>query len=94
MTKIDKKQLLLKVAPRRTICEVHREIWDVLDENLENGKVKELCFAKIEEAYVMAKKMNQKLIQYKHDFDENWWEAQQPDILVSKQELRQKRKKK
>ncbi len=55
----------------RTICEVHREIYDILlDANIDSGKIIDL----LEEAYDMGKKMNNKLVQYKKGYDEGWWQ--------------------
>ncbi len=57
-------------GPRRTICEVHRELYRLL--NTEENK--DTVIPLIEEAYVMAKKMNNKLRQYKYHYDDGWWE--------------------
>ena len=54
--------------PKRTICEVLREIWDLTDIH-PNGnpyKTRIKIRIKLEEALVMAKKMNVKLNEY-HD---------------------------
>ena len=54
----------------RTICEVHREIYDyVLDD-----EPKEEIIKLLREAFDLAKKMNNKLVQYKHGYDDDWWE--------------------
>ena len=53
----------------RTICEVHRILYKILEEK----KEKELLVL-VEEAFNMAKKMNNKLRQYKHNYDDGWWE--------------------
>lgn len=83
--------LLTKVNVKRTICEVHREIWDILDQKITDEEIRKECFEKIEEAYLMAKKMDKKLRQYKFNYDDDWWEKQKNEILQSKKELRQKR---
>lgn len=33
--------------------------------------------------------MNSKLIQYKHNYDDDWWEQEQKDIAKEKYKLRQ-----
>lgn len=51
---------------KRTICEVLREIyWYTTDPTIRT---------KVEEATTMAKKMDKKLHQYKHGWDEHEWE--------------------
>jgi hypothetical protein len=54
----------------RTICEVHREMHDLVIEKGYDEKLIRL----LEEAFDMAKKMNRKLRQYKFDYDDGWWE--------------------
>ena len=78
-----------RVANFRTICEVHREIYDILDndEDLEY-EVKDEIIELLEEAYLMAKKMNQKLQQYKHNYDDGWWEKEKKSIIKEKLKLR------
>ena len=81
-----------KVSPSRTICEVHREMYDVFlnDPNIDvdfSNKMIDL----IEEAYIMAKKMNAKLGQYKNNWDESFWEKQRAEIVKEKLERRKRR---
>lgn len=57
----------------RTICEVHREIYDIVLTEVEPS-VANLIIGKLEESYIMAKKMNNKLRQYKFNYDDDWWE--------------------
>jgi len=54
----------------RTICEVHREIYDCVyfDEP------KEKSVEKLQEAFAMATKLVNKLVQYKHGYTDDWWE--------------------
>lgn len=59
-----------KPVPSRTICEVHREIYRELKARDENDPLIE----KLKEAYDMGKKMSNRLIKYKENFDEGWWE--------------------
>ena len=66
-------QLKRQAAPRRTICEVLRELWDlseVTDEDLG-----EEMQARLVDAYTMAKKMARKLREYKHQWPEDFWQA-------------------
>lgn len=64
-----------RVSEFRTICEVHREIHDILinDKSI-SDEVSDKLTELLQEAYVMAKKMNNKLRQYKNNYDEGWWE--------------------
>ena len=38
----------------------------------------------LEEAYIMAKKMNFKLRQYKENYDDDWWEKTRDEIVKEK----------
>ena len=70
---------LRMASSRRTICEVHREIYDACDEmsEREKTKVQELVL----EAFIMAKKMDAKLREYKSDWDEGFFEKN-PDRMA------------
>ena len=59
----------------RTICEVHRQIFQELRRRNQLDPLLEL----LREAYTMAKKMNNKLRQYKHNYDDGWWEEHRLD---------------
>lgn len=67
----------------RTICEVHREIYREIYRLSEDGKIEPEVYAflvtRLEEAFEYAKKMNNKLKQYKHNYDEGWWRAHRLD---------------
>ena len=82
-------QLLCRVAHNRTVCEVMREIWDiseVLDEDLKEEMQKRILIA-----YTMVKKMNRKLREYKHDWDDQFWEINRDyraDFRRSKRKLK------
>jgi hypothetical protein len=80
-----------RTSPFRTICEVHREIYDILHPLREKPK-----FAKaitlLEEAYLMAKKMNDKLFEYKKDWDAGFFKEQDPVKREAKSKLRRSRK--
>jgi hypothetical protein len=72
------------VSAIRTICEVHREIHDILlnidiDEKTANELIRLL-----EEAYHMGKKMDGKLRQYKNNYDDGWWKMEKDAILKEK----------
>ena len=62
------------VNHRRTICEVHREIYDILEVIDINSKTKEKMVDLLEEVFIMGKKMSSKLHQYKFKYDDTWWE--------------------
>jgi hypothetical protein len=49
-----------KANRKRTICEVHREMYDILIEIENTGEAIKL----LQEAFDMAKRMNEKLIEY------------------------------
>jgi hypothetical protein len=61
----------------RTICEVHREMYDIVIEKGYKGNLMpsdEKLIQLLKESFVMAKKMNNKLRQYKFNYDDGWWE--------------------
>ena len=64
--------LIRSSSPRRTICEVHREIYDACDEMQEpdKTKIRELVI----EAFIMAKKMDGKLREYKSDWSAGFFD--------------------
>jgi len=65
---------LNKPHNKRTICEVHRELYKEI-QSLKIKRVKKsVLTTKLKEAFAMAKKMNNKLRQYKHNYDDGWWE--------------------
>ncbi len=78
------------VGHKRSICEVHRELYDLVHANL-SGPALEAFTEKLEEAYAMAKKMQAKLRQYKENYDEGWWERQKEEIVKDKLALREGR---
>ena len=67
----------------RTICEVHREIYreihDLYHKNVLNEESWQFITVRLEEAFEYAKKMNNKLRQYKHNYDDGWWDAHRLD---------------
>jgi hypothetical protein len=74
----------------RTICEVHREIYDLIH-LLPDSEQKNQIEEKLEEAFLMAKKMNAKLRQYKNNYDDGWWERESQEIRDEKYKLRNQR---
>jgi hypothetical protein len=74
----------------RTICEVHREMYDILFEDLTSDR-REDVLSRLEEAYGMAKKMDAKLRQYKNDYDESWWEKEKSTVIEEKLRVREER---
>ena len=83
---------LNQVNSKRTICEVHREMYDIIIDSLEPGPTKDNLESKIEEAFLMAKKMDGKLRQYKNNYDDGWWERESEAIRSQKHALRNMRK--
>ena len=67
----------------RTICEVHREVYREIHTLYESGAFGQEDYdfltSRLEEAFNYAKKMNNKLKQYKHNYDEGWWQAHKLD---------------
>ena len=75
----------------RTICEVHREMYDIMYNNLHlNPRYEELT-TKLDEAYQMAKKMDAKLRQYKNNYDDGWWEKERKEVIKEKLKKRNNR---
>lgn len=69
MADIDSK----KVSPTRTICEVHREIYD----ELKGIPYTENAVKLLEEAYGMAKRMSAKLVSYKPKSEQEYYRKAQ-----------------
>lgn len=76
-----------KIQKFRTICEVHREIYDIMQQ-FPDSPEKQDIENKLEEAFLMAKKMNAKLRQYKFNYDDGWWEQQSQEMQDEKNKLR------
>jgi hypothetical protein len=57
------------VNPKRTICEVLRDIYHII-KDFDMPEIVEL----LNEAYTMGKKMDAKLRQYKGGYDDGWYE--------------------
>ena len=75
----------------RTICEVHRELYDILFEDMKESDRYDDVLEMLEEAYGMAKKMDAKLRQYKNNYDDNWWEKERKEVIQEKLRTRQER---
>lgn len=75
----------------RTICEVHRELYDILDDELRDHPQSDILKEKLQEAYSMAKKMDAKLRQNKHDYDNGWWEKERDMVVKDKLKKREGR---
>lgn len=72
---------------KRTICEVHRMLYDEI-EKVADPEAKARMAALVEEAFLLGKKMDAKLRQYKGKHPESWYEAIKPDMVVARRELR------
>ncbi len=84
-----RKQLRTRVEPsKRTICEIHREMFDLLDERFPDPKI----IALLEEAYFAAKKIDAKLRQYAFDYPDDWYKDQTRQAEQEKLVLRRNRK--
>lgn len=73
-----------KTYQLRTICEVLREIYDLTEDNKE-------VTDKLQEAYVMAKKMDAKLRQFHGGYDKEWWEQALEEVTQAKIKVRKSR---
>ena len=73
-----------KTWRQRTICEVLREIYDLTEGNKE-------ITDKLQDAYVMAKKMDAKLRQYHGSYDQEWWETELKEVTQAKIKRRKSR---
>jgi len=75
----------------RTICEVHREIYDMLYEERLKLTAYNDIIDKLQESFTYAKKMDAKLRQYKNNYDEDWWEKERQEVVKEKLNKRQSR---
>ena len=72
----------------RTICEVHREMWDII-EDIEDETVKEKLQERLITVYDMGERMTRKLREYKKEWDGGFWEKN----LDSKEDEERRKKK-
>jgi len=82
MTRDEALSLMRRASSWRTICEVHRELYDgfgVLPEP-DKTRLRDLLL----EAFVMAKKMDSKLREYKADWDSGFYDANEDHHADSK----------
>jgi len=81
------------VSEFRTICEVHREIYDlVIESKISDGLANDII-DKLNEAYIMGKKMDNKLRQYKFNYNDKWLKKNQNfDESFKKRNARDKKK--
>ena len=62
---------------RETICDVHRDVYRGIKNSSEiSQEDKEYLLERIETAFKMGKSMDAKLRQYKHNYDDNWWQKE------------------
>lgn len=71
MTKEEALVAMRRASSWRTICEVHREIYDLCQEIGEPTKT--AITNLVLEAFVMGKKMDSKLREYKADWDDGFY---------------------
>ena len=57
-------EIIVGASPRRYICEIHREIYDLIDANVNNG-IKDKCLDLVAEAYWVGKRMSERLVDFK-----------------------------
>jgi len=76
--------LKTKTTNKRTICEVLREIYDLTEGSVE-------ITDRLQDAYVMAKKMDAKLRQYQGDYSTEWWEKEKKEVTRAKIKARKHR---
>lgn len=84
-------QLETRCTMRRTICEVLREMWDISEVLPED--LREELQERIIKSYTMAKSMNKKLRQYKHEWDSDFWEVNKDYASDLKRRYKKKREK-
>lgn len=65
----------------RTICEVHREIYDLVTSETPNG---ELIKQKLEEAYMLGKSLVRALVKYKDPMTQMEFYEKNPNFEESK----------
>jgi hypothetical protein len=61
-------------SEKRTICEVLREVWDLVKNSGLPNSVEDEFLELLEEAEGMAKRMIRKLVEYNKGTDPIWWE--------------------
>ena len=66
-------EILVGASPRRYICEIHREIYDLIDTSVNNG-IRDKCLDLVAEAYWVGKRMSERLVDFKPKWqaEETW----------------------
>ena len=75
MADLDFKRPNNEREKKETICDVHRDAYQLISSNeqlLEEDKL--FLLERLETAFKMGKSMDAKLRQYKHNYDQDWWE--------------------
>lgn len=67
-----------RVSDKRVICEVWRELWDLV-EQLPDKELRKQFKEKIIDGFIMGKKMNDRLLFYKQEWAEGQFEPN-PDM--------------
>ena len=62
-----------RTAHRRTICEVHKEIHDIIHEYVPDKDIRKLALQKIDDVHGMAKRMDRKLKEYAYHIAKKEW---------------------
>jgi hypothetical protein len=72
-----KRRITISEGPNslRTICGVHRRIYQIISSRDPNDAVIPL----LRKAFAMAKRMHNRLRKYKWNYDEGWWELHKMD---------------
>lgn len=71
LTREEALALMRRASSFRTICEVHREIYDALEQAPE--PIRTELREKVIEAFIMGKKIDNKLREYKADWDAGFY---------------------
>ena len=62
---------------RETICDVHRDLYRGIKESTTlDDDTRSRLLERIETAFKMGKSMDAKLRQYKHNYDNDWWQKE------------------
>lgn len=62
---------------RETICDVHRDLYrDIKESTTLDDDTRSRLLDRIETAFKMGKSMDAKLRQYKHNYDNDWWQKE------------------
>jgi len=61
---------------KETICDVQRDMYQFLIKNYDKDSDEiKFLLGRIETAFKMGKSMNAKLVQYKNNYDDGWWDT-------------------